>query len=166
MMSSNHGERTNSPGGCLQSHDLSLKQVGPSSASQWGIWSQLSIQRRRHNVMLPEPPLSDMKIHLGDKLKTEGAKKPARSLCLIHALQLHSLHVGLFFQHSDWLRTCSMSPPTTVYFRWMCVIRGMLQVGCPSLVPPHWKHDVRTGARDHVSHVSTWYEDRRRFPRS
>ena len=47
--------------------------------------------------MLPEPQLSDMKIHLGDKLKTEGAEKPARSLCLIHALQLHSLHAGLFF---------------------------------------------------------------------
>lgn len=47
-------ERTNNPGGggCLQSHDLSLEQVGPSSASQWGIWSQLSIQRQRHNVRL------------------------------------------------------------------------------------------------------------------
>ena len=131
MMSSNHGERTNSPGGCLQSHDLSLKQVGPSSASQWGIWSQLSIQRRRHNVMLPEPPLSDMKIHLGDKLKTAGAEKAARPLCLIHALQLHFLQVSLFFQmimKTFRLRTCSVSPLTTLYFRWLCVITRMLQV--------------------------------------
>lgn len=59
--------RTNNPGGCLQSHELGLRQVGPPSASQWGIWSQLSIQRRQNNVRLLGPPLSDRKIHLGNK---------------------------------------------------------------------------------------------------